>query len=102
LGDGLNAITAGTYAPVLCYNGYASTMTVSSIRCFSDNNGSTTLDVKNGAGTSLLTALLTCTNAFAVGTQSGTTTIATTDLIKLTVVTDGVSKNVHVVVVGSY
>jgi len=77
-------------------------MTVTNIRCFSDNNGSTTVDVKNAAGTSLLTGAVTCTTSFATGTASGTTTLASADWLKLVVVADGVSKNVHVVVTGSY
>lgn len=102
LGDSVNAIEAATYTPILCYNGYSSTMTITSIKCYSDNNGSTTLNVKNGAGTSLLTGVVTCTNSFASGTQSATTTIAAADKMTLSVVTDGVSKNVHVVVTGSF
>jgi hypothetical protein len=102
LGDGLNTITAGTYSPLLCYNGFSSAMTVTSIKCYSDNNGSTTIDIKNGAGTSLLTGALTCTSSFATGTQSATITIAANDQLKLIAITDGVSKNVHIVVAGSF
>lgn len=102
LGDGLNAIAAGTYPIMGCYNGFGSTWTITALKCFSDNNGTTTLDVKNGAGVSLLTGVITCSNTFAAGTQSATTTIVTTDYIKVTIVGDGTSKNVHAVIDGTF
>lgn len=102
LGDGLNAVAAGTYPMMGCYNGFGSTWTITAIKCYSDNNGTTTLDVKNGAGTSLLTGVITCTTSFAAGTQSGTTTIASADVAKIVIVTDGTSKNVHAVIDGTF
>jgi hypothetical protein len=92
LGDGLNAITAGTYLQSACYNNTGATITLTSIRCNTDNNGTSTLNATNGAGTGLLTGAVTCTNAFAGGTQSGTVTIASGDFIKFTFVADGTSK----------
>jgi hypothetical protein len=102
LGDGLNAIAAGTYPIMGCYNGFGSTWTITGLKCFSDNNGTTTLDVKNGAGVSLLTAVITCTTTFAAGTPSATTTIVSTDYAKITIVADGTSKNVHAVIDGTF
>lgn len=102
LGDGLNAVAAGTYPMMGCLNSFGSTWTIMAIKCYSDNNGTTTLDVKNGAGTSLLTAVITCTNSFASGTQSATTTIASADYIKITVVADGTSKNVFASITGTW
>lgn len=92
LGDGTNAITAATYLQSFCFNDSGVTWTITGIRCFSDNNGTTTLAATNGAGTALLTGAVTCTTAFAVGTQSGTATIASGDFIKFTQVADGTSK----------
>lgn len=101
-GDGLNAITAGTYLQTTCYNASGVTWTISNIRCFTDNNGTSTMSVTNGAGTALLTGAVTCSNSFAAGTQSGTTTIAAGDFLKFTFVSDGSSKQATFVVNGAY
>jgi hypothetical protein len=93
IGDGLNAITAGTYIEVNCYNDFGATYTITGIRCFTDNNGSSTLNAANDAATGLLTGAVTCTNSWAAGTQSGTTTIASAHWIKFTFVADGTTKN---------
>lgn len=96
LGDGVNAIAAATYPILGCVNNSGKTWTVTGIRCFTDNAGSSTLDVKNNAGTSLLTGAVTCnatkTSGGAAGTQSATTTIASTDGLNFTFVADGTSK----------
>jgi hypothetical protein len=101
LGDGLNAMAAGTYLQTNCYNAFGATFTINSIKCFTDNNGTSTLNATNGAGTGLLTAAVTCTNAYASGTQSGTVTIASGDFIKLTFVADGTSKQTSWVITGT-
>jgi hypothetical protein len=67
------------------------TVTVTGIKCFTNNNGTSTMNVANGAGTGLLTGAITCTNSWAAGTQSGTTTIASEDFLKFTFVSDGAS-----------
>ncbi len=92
LGDGLNAIPAGTYLETTCLNDTGPTVTIIGISCFTDNNGTSTLNATDGAGVGLLTGAITCTNAFAAGVQSATVTIATGDFIKFTFVSDGVSK----------
>lgn len=94
LGDGLNAVAAGTYLQTNCYNDSGVTWTITRIGCFTDNAGSSTLNATNGAATGLLTGAVTCTAAAggAAGTQSGTTTIANGDVIKFTWVADGTSK----------
>ena len=102
LGDGLNAIAAGTYLQSTCYNGTGHTVTVTGIKCYSDNSGSSTMNVTNGAGTGLLTGAVTCSPSFASGTQSGTTTIASGDYFKFTFVADGTSKQTSWVIVGTY
>ncbi len=94
LGDGLNAITAGTYLQTNCYNNSGVTWTITRIGCFTDNAGSSTLSATNGAGTALLTGAVTCTAGAggAAGTQSATVTIANGDVIKFTFIADGTSK----------
>jgi len=94
LGDGLNAISAGTYLQTNCYNNSGVTWTITRIGCFTDNSGTSTLNATNGAATALLTGAVTCTTAAggAAGTQSATTTIANGDVIKFTFVADGTSK----------
>jgi hypothetical protein len=92
IGDGLNAMTAGTYLQSFCYNDSGVTWTITGIKCFTDNNGTSTLNATNGANTGLLTGAITCTTTFAAGTQSGTVTIANGDYVKFTFVGDGSSK----------
>jgi hypothetical protein len=92
LGDGLNAMTVGTYLQSFCYNDSGVTWTITGIRCFTDNSGASTLNATNGAGTGLLTGAITCGPAFVGGTQSGTVTVANGDFVKFTFVSDGASK----------
>lgn len=96
LGDGLNAMTAGTYVMLSCVNDSGVTWTVTAIHCYTDNAGTSTLDVKNNAGTSFLTGAVTCnatkTSGGAAGTASATTTLANTDAFNFTFVADGTSK----------
>lgn len=101
LGDGLNAISVGTYLMSECLNEFGNAWTITAIKCFTDNNGTSTLNVTNGAGTGLLTGAITCTNSFAAGTQSGTTTIASADFTKFTFVADGTSKQATFVITGT-
>jgi hypothetical protein len=102
LGDGLNAIPAGTYLQTTCYNDTGVTVTITGIKCFTDNSGTSTLNATNGAATALLTGAVTCSSSFAAGTQSGTTTIASGDFIKFTFVADGTSKQATWVVTSTY
>ncbi len=98
LGDGATAITAGSHPQYTCTNAPttgASTWTLTSIRCWTDNAGSSTLAVTNNAGTALLTGPITCsntkTNGGAAGTQSATVAIPVGDALSFTFVADGVS-----------
>lgn len=102
LGDGLNAITAATYLESTCWNKTGVTYTITGIQCFTDNAGSSTLAVTNGAGTALLTGAVTCASPIASGTQSATVTIASNDFIKFTFVADGTSKQTTWVIAGTY
>jgi hypothetical protein len=101
LGDGLNAITAGTYLQTSCYNDTGQTVTITGIKCYADA-GTPTMNVTNGAGTGLLTGAITCSSSFAAGTQSGTTTIAPGDYPKFTFVTSGTAKQATFVVTGTH
>jgi hypothetical protein len=101
LGDGLNAITAGTYLQTSCYNDTGQTVTLTGVRCYADA-GTPTMNVTNGAGTGLLTGAVTCSTSFASGTQSGTTTIAAGDYLKFTFVASGTAKQATFVVTGTH
>ncbi len=100
LGDGLNTITSGTYSQHFCRNNTGGTVTVTGIQCFSDNSGSSTLDVKNSSAVSLLTGAITCTGSYASGTQSATVTIASGSGLVFTFVADGTTKETSWVIVG--
>jgi hypothetical protein len=92
LGDGLNAIASGTYLQSTCKNNTGVTITLSGLQCYTDNSGTSTMNVTNGAGTALLTGAVTCTSSYAAGTQSATVTIVNGDYLKFTFVADGNSK----------
>jgi hypothetical protein len=100
-GDGLNAITAGTYPITSCYNDTGKTITITGIKCYADA-GTPTLSVTNGTGTALLTGAITCSTSFAAGTQSGTVNIAAGDYLKFSVVASGTAKQVTAVVTGTH
>lgn len=101
LGDGLNAITAGTYLQTSCYNDTGQTVTLTGLKCYADG-GTPTMNATNGAGTGLLTGAVTCSSSFAAGTQSATTTIAAGDYIKFTFVASGTAKQATFVVTGTH
>lgn len=101
LGDGLNAITSGTYLQTTCKNTTGSTVTITGIQCYADG-GTPTMNVTNGAGTGLLTGAITCTSSYAAGTQSATTTLANGDYLKFTFVAGGTAKQTSWVVQGTY
>jgi hypothetical protein len=100
LGDGKNAIPAGTYLQTNCYNTSGATWTITGIKFYTDA-GTTTMAATNGAGTSLLTTV-TGTSTFTTATQSGTTTIAAGDFIKFTWVADGTTKQLLAVITGTH
>lgn len=102
LGDGTNAITAATYHTTTCRNETGQTITLTAIRCYSDNNGGSTCNVTNSSSTALLTGAVTATNSYANGTQSSTVTLASGDYLLITYVADGTSKQIGIDVVGSY
>lgn len=91
LGDGLNSMAAGTYLQSTCYNDSGVTWTITGVRCFTDNNGSSTLAV---AGNTLgsIAASFTCSSSWpAAGSLVGTA-LTSGDRINFTFVADGTSK----------
>jgi hypothetical protein len=102
LGDGTNAITAGTYYQYTCHNDSGSTWTITGISCLTDNSGSSTLNATDGSGNALLTGAITCSSSWAAGTQGSTTTIASGGYVKFTFVADGTSKQATFDIHGSY
>lgn len=106
LGDGFNAIPAQTYPQFTCVNDTGATVTISGIRCWTDNNGTSTLNLANNAAASFLTGAVTCNNTKAsggaAGTQSATPTLANGDAITFSFVADGTSKSTNWTVSGTY
>jgi hypothetical protein len=106
IGDGLNAIPAGTYLQFACVNDTGVTVTITGIHCWTDNAGTSTLNAANNAATALLTGAVTCNSTKAsggaAGTQSATTTLANGDALSFTFVADGTSKQANWTVSGTY
>jgi hypothetical protein len=102
IGDGFDAIVSNTYLQTTCQNTTGFTITLSGISCYTDNSGSSTMNVTNGGGTDLLTGPITCGPSFVAGTQSATNTLANGDYLKFTFAADGTSKQSTWVVGGSY
>jgi hypothetical protein len=91
LGDGLNAIPSGTYLQTFCYNDSGVPWTITGIKCFTDNSGSSTLAATDSSANALLTGAITCSSSFAAGTQSAHVTIPSGGYIKFTFAADGAS-----------
>lgn len=102
LGDGLNAIAAGTYLQSTCMNTTGSTVTLTGLKCFTDNAGTSTMNASGNTLGALLTGAVTCTTSFAAGTQSANVALTNGDYIKFTFVADGASKQTTWVVTGTY
>jgi hypothetical protein len=92
IGDGLNAIAAGTYLQTFCYNNSGVTWTITGLNCFTDNSGSSTLNAAGHTLGALLTGAITCSSSFASGTQSANVALTSGDYIQFTFVADGTSK----------
>jgi hypothetical protein len=99
LGDGLNAIAAGTYLQSTCYNGTGVTITITGIKCYSTPGTSTLAAAGNTLG-SIATAF-NCSSGYASGTLVGTALTAG-DYIKFTFVADGTTAQTDWVVTGTY
>jgi hypothetical protein len=92
LGDGLNAITAGTYLQSFCYNDSAGSWTITGIKCYVDGGSSSTLNAAGNTLGALLTGPITCSTSFAAGNQSANVALTSGDYIKFTFVADGTAK----------
>lgn len=79
-----------------CYNDFGATLTVTAVRCFSDNSGGTTVNPKVTGGSNLLSGALTCTSSWGSGTLSGTPTLAAGHTFDEVATPDGTTKLLHV------
>lgn len=95
LGDGQNAIPAGTYGQFSCVNRSGVTWTITGVSCFTDNAGTSTLAVANNAAVAILTGAVTCNATKSSGGAAGTLSLATlanNDALTFTFIADGTSK----------
>jgi hypothetical protein len=102
LGDGLNAVPSGTYLQSTCYNDTGSTVTLTGVKCYVDGGSSSTMNVAGATLGALLTGAVTCTTAYAAGTQSANVALTAGDFLKFTFVADGTAKQTDWVVTGKY
>lgn len=101
--NGGSAITAGTYSiPARCRNVYGATYTITSVKCYSDNSGTSTANVADSDANALLTGAVTASPTWASGTQSATTTIAANKWTSWTLVADGTSTVIQCVMTTSH
>jgi hypothetical protein len=98
LGDGLNAIAAGTYLQSFCYNDSGVTWTITGIKCYVDGGSSSTLNASGNTLGSLLTGPIACGTGFVAGTQTANVAMTSGDYIKFTFVADGTAKQTTFVV----
>jgi hypothetical protein len=92
LGDGLNAMAAGTYLQSFCYNDSGVTWTITGIKCYIDGGSSSTLNASGNTLGALLTGAIACSTSFASGTQTANVALTSGDYIKFTFVADGTAK----------
>lgn len=102
LGDGLNAVPAGTYLQTFCKNTTGVTVTLTGLQCYTDNAGTSTMNAAGNTLGALLTGAVTCSTSFASGTQSSNVALTNGDYINFTFVADGTSKQTTFVVTGTY
>jgi hypothetical protein len=102
LGDGLNAITAGTYLQKVCKNTTGVSVTLTGLSCYVDGGTSSTMNASGNTLGALLTGPVTCSTSFAAGTQSANVTLTNGDYINFTFVADGTAKQTTWVVTGTY
>ena len=91
LGDGLNAIASGTYLQTFCLNDSGATWTITGIKCYTDNSGSSILAATDNSANALLTGPVTCASTFVGGTQSAHVTIPAGGWVKFSFAADGTS-----------
>jgi hypothetical protein len=102
IGDGLNAVPAGTYLQSFCYNTTGVTVTLTGLKCYVDGGSSSTMNAAGNTLGALLTGAVTCSTSFAAGSQSANVALTSTDYIKFTFVADGTAKQTTFVVTGTY
>jgi hypothetical protein len=102
IGDGLNAIPAGTYLMSTCKNTTGVTVTITGVQCLTDNAGSSTLNAAGNSLGALLTGAITCSSSYVAGTQSANVALTNGDYIKFTFVADGTSKQTDWIVLGTF
>jgi hypothetical protein len=102
VGDGLNAITAGTYLQTMCQNTTGVSVTLTGLSCYIDSGSSSTMNAAGNTLGALLTGAVTCSTSFSAGTQSANVTLTNGDYIKFTFVADGTAKQTTWVVKGTY
>jgi hypothetical protein len=98
----LNAVPTGTYLTSTCWNTTGASVTITGVKCFSDNNGTTSLNVAGNTLGALLTGAVTCNTAAAAGTQSANVTLTNGDYLKFTWVADGTTKQSTWIVSGTF
>lgn len=86
------AIGAGPYSQLNCRALAAATIT--GVVCYSDNTGTTTLNISL-SGTSILTGAVTCTPAGATATLSGTPTMTLGQILVATAVADASTERIY-------
>jgi hypothetical protein len=102
-GNGATAVPATpTVLQSTCKNTTGSSVTITGVQCFTNNNGTSTLNVAGNTLGALLTGPITCTSSFASGTQSANVTLTNGDYLKFTFVPDGTSLQTTWVVTGTY
>ncbi len=102
IGDGFDAITAGTYPLVGCKNDTGATLTITGVQCYTDAGTSTCNVTTSHAGTpSLLTGNITGSATFQAGVQSATTTLLTGEWLTASLVADGTTKRMVLNVIGT-
>ena len=102
LGGSTAAATSGWPAFGSCLNTSGATWTITAIHCYTDAADSSTVAITDGSGNNLLGGTLTCSSSWAAGTLSSTTTIAANGYIKWTPTPGGTSKEMTVIVSGTY
>lgn len=102
VGDGLNAVPAGTYLQSFCYNATGASVTLTGLKCYVDGGTTSTMNAAGNTLGALLTGAVTCTTSFAAGTQSANVTLTSGDYIKFTFVADGTAKQTTWTVSGTY
>ena len=102
VGDGLNAITAGTYLQSFCKNTTGVSITLTGLQCYIDSGTASTMNAAGNTLGALLTGAVTCSTSFAAGAQSANVTLTNGDYVKFTFVADGTAKQTTWVVTGTY